>query len=84
MNTANTIPPITEPMGRYWEQPDPSLIFIDGTHALMTRKTFDRLANYSASNPTGAYPGKIWRRHDGAFDYAFRARGGRPVWMLCW
>jgi hypothetical protein len=53
----------------------------------------DRARNYdcyerhhmvSASNPTGAYEGKMWKRHDGSFDERFKARGGVPVWLLCW
>lgn len=78
------IPLITSPLGRSWKQPSRSEIQIDATHALMTRATFDKLAEYSATNPTGAYEGKMWKRHDGAFDWAFRARGGKPTWMLCW
>ncbi len=78
------IPPITDPMGRNWDQPAPKEILLDATHALMTRASFERLAEYSASVPSGVYPGKMWKRHDGAFDHAFRSRGGQPVWMLCW
>ncbi len=80
----NTIPPITEPLGRYWEQPDLSAILIDDEFALMSRKTFDALSEYSASRPSGVYPGKMWKRHDGAFDRNFLAHGGKPEWLLCW
>ncbi len=80
----NTIPPITHELGRHWKQPPTSEILIDDTHALMTRKTFEKLAEYSASKPTGVYEGKMWRRHDGSFDREFLARGGKPVWLLCW
>lgn len=65
-------------------RPATSNILIDDTHALMTRRTFEDLPEYSATNPTGAYEGKMWRRHDGAFDREFLARGGKPVWLLCW
>lgn len=78
------IPPITDPLGRSWDQPDRRLILIDDTHALMTRDTFDALAEYSCSYPSGVYPGKMWKRHDGAFDARFLARGGKPIWMLMW
>lgn len=61
----NVIPPITDPMGRNWGQPDSSLITLDKTHALMSMATFNRLAEYSASNPSGVYVGKMWKRHDG-------------------
>lgn len=80
----NVIPPITHPLGQHWEQPNPSEIEIDDTHALMSRATFDALPEYSCSNPSGVYEGKMWKRHDGAFDIEFLARGGQPVWMLCW
>lgn len=79
-----TIPPMTDPLGRHWDQPDRAQITIDADYALMSRETFDALPEYSASKPTGCYPGKMWKRHDGAHDYAFIARGGKPEWLLCW
>lgn len=79
-----TIPEMTHPFGQHWDQPDRSEILLDDTHALMTVKTFKGLHEYSASQPSGVYEGKMWRRHDGAFDYEFIARGGKPVWQLCW
>jgi len=78
------IPPMTHELSRHWEQPRTAEIEIDDTHALMTRRTFENLAEYSATNPSGVYEGKMWRREDGAFDYKFLARGGKPVWLLCW
>jgi hypothetical protein len=80
----NVIPPITHPMGSDWEQPPVSEVVIDDTHALMTLETFERLPEYSASRPSGVYEGKMWRRHNGAFDREFLARGGKPEWLLCW
>lgn len=56
------IPPITESLGRYWEQPDRSGILLDATHAVMTRATLFGLAEYSCSLPSGVYAGKMWRR----------------------
>lgn len=82
--STNIIPPITEPKGMNWEQPAASEILIDDTHAVMTLSTFVQLKEYSASNPTGAYEGKMWKRHNGAHDYDFIRRGGKPEWMLCW
>lgn len=41
------------------------------------------LPEYSGSNPTGAYPGKRWRRHNGVHDMAFKAAGGVPRWIIC-
>jgi hypothetical protein len=80
----NLPPPITEPMGRNWNQPPITAIEIDDTHALMSRRTFDQLAEYSASLPTGVYSGKMWKRHDGVFDAGFIHSGGKPEWLLCW
>ncbi len=80
----NTIPPITEPMGKYWDQPPVAEIRIDDEFATMSQKTFDALHDYSCSKPTGVYPGKMWRRHDGAFDRKFLAAGGKPTWLLVW
>jgi hypothetical protein len=78
------IPPITDPMGANWVQPDRNRIRIDERYARMNQATFDRLPEYSATRPTGVYPGKMWKRHDGAFDHRFLEEGGTPVWLLCW
>jgi hypothetical protein len=80
----NCIPPITDPHGRSWDQPDTSLIAIDDTHAVMTKAVFLQLMEYSGTYPSGVYEGKMWRRHDGIFDRAFLAKGGKPVWHLAW
>lgn len=78
----NSIPPITDPLGRYWDQPPIERIAIDDTHALMTHEDFTLLPEYSASMPSGVYPGKMWRRRDGAFDPRCRPEDRR--WLLCW
>lgn len=71
------IPPITHELGRYWNQPDREGILIDEKHALMERKTFDGLADYSCTNPSGVYEGKMWK---GRVDYYDESKG----WALCW
>ena len=76
------IPPITDPMGRNWDQPDRKLIEVDGKHALMDRTSFEQLKEYSSTIPTGVYPGKMWKRHDGEFDPRCRPQDCR--WLLCW
>jgi hypothetical protein len=58
---SNFIPQMTDPLGRYWSQPKTSAIEIDDTHALMSIETFEALAEYSASKPSGVYPGKMWK-----------------------
>ncbi len=78
-NAKNRIPPITDPMGRHWSQPDSSLIEIDDTHARMTAATFRQLAEYSCSQPTGVYPGKMWRR-----DAWVVLPGASDRHILCW
>lgn len=55
------IPPITDPLGRYWKQPKVSDIEIDNNHALMEEETLDQLMEYSCSQPTGVYVGKMWK-----------------------
>ena len=80
----NIIPPITNAMGKYWRQPSAERILIDDTHALMEQATFAALNHYSCSLPSAVYHGKMWRRHDGVYDPAFIASGGKPEWLLMW
>lgn len=61
------IPPMTDPLGKYWKQPSPDEILLDDEHALMTEATFKRLAEYSCSQPSGVYPGKMWRADNAAY-----------------
>lgn len=56
-----TIPPVTHPLGKHWEQPDLSAITLTETRALMVDGTFKKLADYSCSIPTGVYAGKMWK-----------------------
>lgn len=78
-------PPLDSPFGAgSWKQPRREDVLIDDDHALLTVEDFNALPEYSCSIPTGAFPGKMWRRHDGAHDMSARARGHTPVWMLCW
>jgi hypothetical protein len=43
---------------------------------------FLALPEYSATLPTGAYPGKRWRRLDGCYDRQFLMAGGKPRWVI--
>ena len=61
MSAIGLIPPITEPLGRHWKQPALDSILVDGTHAVMTRRSFEELHEYSRSIPSGVYPGKMWK-----------------------
>lgn len=68
------IPPITDKLGQYWDQPDRQNILVDAKCAVMSQATFDKLRNYTASRPTGTYVGKMWR--------ALYVEKGK--WFLCW
>lgn len=61
MNGEQIIPPITDPLGKYWQQPHRRFIELDDTHALMSEQTFKGLKEYSTSIPTGRYEGKMWK-----------------------
>jgi len=55
-------PPImVDPMGSHWQQPSRSEVLIDGECAVMTRKAFNQLHDYSHSMPSGVYDGKMWK-----------------------
>ena len=68
----NTIPEITDPMGKCRGQPSRQNIIIDDTHALMFETTLYQLAEYSHSMPSGVYPEKMWRAK------------WREIWLLRW
>jgi hypothetical protein len=80
---SHAIPPITDPMGQYWEQPNRFDIEVDATHALMSQVTFDALKNYAHSQPTGVYPGKMWKWHCNGGNTWCPCGPGRPA-MLMW
>ena len=68
MSDGHAIPPMTHELSRHWRQPNRDEILIDDTHAVMSAATWEKLARYDTSTPSGVYEGKMWRR-----------RG-----MLCW
>ena len=57
------IPPIVNPLGRYWDQPDRENITIDEKSAIMSQADFEKLHDYSTSDPTGCYEGKMWKSY---------------------
>lgn len=57
------IPECIHPLCKAWDQPENTEIEIDDTHALMFKKTFEHLKEYSCSIPTGVYSGKMWKAH---------------------
>ena len=59
------IPPMDDPLGRYWEQPrDIRLAPMDDRHVLLTAQQRASLLEYSTTMPSGVYPGKCWRRQE--------------------
>lgn len=60
---AHLIPPITDPLGRSWQQPSLAQILVDDTHAVMTPATLNTLLEYNTSRPSGVYPGKMWKSY---------------------
>lgn len=74
------IPPITDEMGRSWRQPPLSEILIDDQCAMMGRESLLMLRNYSATDPTGVYEGKMWRAEDGEGGWYLRwfGKSNRP------
>jgi hypothetical protein len=57
-----TIPEMTHPLGKHWEQPDKSEIKFSFGVAWVSEATFKKLASYDVTFPSGVYEGKMWRR----------------------
>lgn len=55
------IPDMTHPYGKHWKQPKRDDILITEKEAKMSEEDFKKLADYSHSQPTGAYEGKMWK-----------------------
>jgi hypothetical protein len=66
------LPQMTHALSRYWDQPPADQLAVYDDIAIMDRSTLSQLSEYSASIPTGAYEGKMWRRAIGS------------DWQLCW
>lgn len=66
MSNLNSIPPMTDPLGRHWDQPsDIREAPMDDTHVLLSSKQVAGLKEYSTSVPSGTYDGKCWKRKQG-------------------
>lgn len=76
MSENNTIPLITHPFGRAWQQPPTYLILVDDTHAVMSRLDFQILMDYTRSQPSALYNGKMWKTQLESEDAA--------KWFLCY
>ena len=55
------VPPMTHPLSTHWEQPNPASMRITEESAMMDLETFEALSDYSCSQPSGVYEGKMWR-----------------------
>ena len=51
----NVIPPMTHPWGKVWKQPDRNNLVLDDKYAMMYRRDFEMLPDYTGSEPTGKY-----------------------------
>ena len=71
------IPPITDPLGQYWDQPPLIDVAVYNDIAIIEKHTLDQLAEYSTTIPTGAYEGKMWKRRVCEFKNGSK-------WLLCW
>ncbi|RYF78885.1 MAG: hypothetical protein EOO39_00255 [Cytophagaceae bacterium] len=58
----NHIPIMTDPMGRYWDQPQREEIYVQHGKAYMSAAAAKKLQTYSHSFPSGVYVGKMWKR----------------------
>lgn len=80
----NYIPHITHPLGKHWQQPDPSSIIIQPVLALLTEQAFKDLHEYSCSQPSGVYEGKMWKGEWIRFDGYGRVVEHTGSWSLRW
>lgn len=88
----NVIPPITDPLGRGWDQPSLDRMMITDKYATMGKAAFEELLDYTGSQPTGCYPGKCWKimdRHlipitEGVHKGKYRKGPNYGKWFLAW
>ena len=75
---STVIPPITNPLGKGWVQPHLDMIQLDDKNAYMREGTFNSIADYTDSRPTGVYEGKVWKTRSFIDDRTTRD------WVLHW
>ena len=61
MSFDHRIPECTDPMGKHFRMPKRDDITFHREKAVMTKRTFEMLCDYSTTNPSGVYPGKMWK-----------------------
>lgn len=62
VNGSILIPDITDPLGKYWQQPLTKEILLTEKYAIMTPESRRLLKKYDESFPTGVYVGKMFER----------------------
>jgi len=58
----NKIPEMVHPLSKYWKQPDRLDVDINNEYATMNRTAFNKLHDYTRSEPSGVYEGKMWKK----------------------
>jgi len=58
------IPRMDDPLGKHWRQPANlrDRVGIYWNHVTISERDWFALSNYETANPSGVYPGKVWRR----------------------
>jgi hypothetical protein len=72
VSAVQVIPEMVHPLSKAWDQPKRDLIEISDEFARMSKDTLSCLMNYSHSQPSAIYDGKMWRSFDG------------EIWRLRW
>jgi len=75
---SEVIPPMTHELSSGWDQPNLDAIQIDDEIAYMREATFKKLKDYSNSQPSGVYEGKMWRSNSFIDNRKYRS------WVLKW
>ncbi len=81
---SNTIPPMTHELSKAWDQPSTDRIKIDDKYAAMDEKTFKELKEYSCSQPSGVYEGKMWKANYSRHKPLPHQDPQPDIWYLCW
>lgn len=68
------IPKASDRMNPLWNQPNRNEILLDEEVAMMSEKAFQELKEYSCTDPTGVYSGKMWKAN----------KRDNNTWYLCW
>lgn len=55
------VPPMVHKLSSAWNQPNPKNFLFDEKDVMMTLDEFEALADYSFSQPSGVYEGKMWK-----------------------